>query len=778
MTSTYEPTDIEPKWQRTWAAEDLYRTPDSTRGHENKMILVEFPYPSGDLHTGHWYAFALPDMYARYNRMRGYNVMYPIGFDAFGLPAENAAIQRNLHPEEWTRGNMKKMTEQLRSMGAMFDWSREVRTIDPEYYKWTQWMFLRMFEKKLAYRASTAVNWCPKDRTVLANEQVVDGCCERCGTEVTQKRLEQWMMRITEYADRLVDGSEGLDWPRTTRLAQQNWIGRSKGARIIWKLTVPGQDAGTTVETFTTRPDTIFGVTFLVISPEKAKEWMEAGWPAPDGVQAYVTRSLRKRELERLEGSREKTGADTGIRAVNPLSGEEIPVWVADYVLGSYGTGAIMAVPAHDERDQEFASQFGLPIGSGELTDADDVVARLKKQDAGGPETTFKLRDWVISRQRYWGVPIPMVHCAVCGYVPVPDEDLPVQLPPLDDFKPTDDGRSPLARATEWLKVACPKCGDPAERETDTMDTFVDSSWYFLRYADPENAKHFASAAKLTQWLPVPMYVGGAEHNTMHLLYSRFFTKVLHDLGYLTFDEPFSARRNHGIIMGPDGQKMSKSRGNVVDPDVEVRRYGADTVRMYLAFMGPYEQGGPWDPKGITGVRRFLNRVWDMFQSPAAKATDESVERALHAATKSIGADLESFSLNTCVSALMKLLNTVEDAHSTMTTAQRARFACLLAPLAPHLAEELWRGVLKKKSSVHLQSWPDVDESLLKSAVAKIPVQVNGRVRTVLEFAQDAAEADVVAVAKSDENVARALGGKEPSKIIYLRGKLLNLVIS
>lgn len=778
MTSTYEPTDIEPKWQRTWAAEDLYRTPDSTRGHENKMILVEFPYPSGDLHTGHWYAFALPDMYARYNRMRGYNVMYPIGFDAFGLPAENAAIQRNLHPEEWTRGNMKKMTEQLRSMGAMFDWSREVRTIDPEYYKWTQWMFLRMFEKKLAYRASTAVNWCPKDRTVLANEQVVDGCCERCGTEVTQKRLEQWMMRITEYADRLVDGSEGLDWPRTTRLAQQNWIGRSKGARIIWKLTVPGQDAGTTVETFTTRPDTIFGVTFLVISPEKAKEWMEAGWTAPDGVQAYVTRSLRKRELERLEGSREKTGADTGIRAVNPLSGEEIPVWVADYVLGSYGTGAIMAVPAHDERDQEFASQFGLPIGSGELTDADDVVARLKKQDAGGPETTFKLRDWVISRQRYWGVPIPMVHCTVCGYVPVPDEDLPVQLPPLDDFKPTDDGRSPLARATEWLKVACPKCGDPAERETDTMDTFVDSSWYFLRYADPENAKHFASAAKLTQWLPVPMYVGGAEHNTMHLLYSRFFTKVLHDLGYLTFDEPFSARRNHGIIMGPDGQKMSKSRGNVVDPDVEVRRYGADTVRMYLAFMGPYEQGGPWDPKGITGVRRFLNRVWDMFQSPAAKATDESVERALHAATKSIGADLESFSLNTCVSALMKLLNTVEDAHSTMTTAQRARFACLLAPLAPHLAEELWRGVLKKKSSVHLQSWPDVDESLLKSAVAKIPVQVNGRVRTVLEFAQDAAEADVVAVAKSDENVARALGGKEPSKIIYLRGKLLNLVIS
>ena len=778
LMSSYEPTQIEPKWQRRWAAEKLYRTPDARRGHGNKMILVEFPYPSGDLHTGHWYAFALPDMYARYNRMRGYNVMYPIGFDAFGLPAENAAIQRNLHPEEWTRGNIAKMTEQLHSMGAMFDWSREVRTIDPDYYRWTQWMFNRMYQKGLAYRASTSVNWCPKDRTVLANEQVVDGCCERCGTQVTQKKLEQWMMRITEYADRLVDGSEGLDWPRTTRLAQQNWIGRSRGARIIWKLTIPGQTEGKIVETFTTRPDTIFGVTFLVISPEKAKEWMDAGWKASDGVKEYVTRSLRKRELERLEGTKEKTGVDAGVDAVNPLSGESIPVWIADYVLGSYGTGAIMAVPAHDERDREFATQFGLPISDAALRDADMIVAELEKLNAGRPETTYKLRDWVISRQRYWGVPIPMVHCKVCGYVPVPDEDLPVKLPPLEDFKPTDDGRSPLARATEWLSTACPQCGDPAQRETDTMDTFVDSSWYFMRYADPKNSKKFASPAKLKRWMPVPMYVGGAEHNTMHLLYSRFFTKVLRDLGHVTFDEPFLARRNHGIIMGPDGQKMSKSRGNVVDPDVEVKKYGADTVRMYLAFMGPYAQGGPWDPKGITGVRRFLVRVWDLFQKPAAKRADAVVERELHAATKSIGADLETLSLNTTVSTLMKLLNVVEDRTSTMTTAQRARFACLLAPLAPHLAEELWREILKKKSSVHTQSWPKFDAALLTSATARIPVQVDGRVRAVLEFASDATEADVVAAAKADANVARFLEGREPSNVVYLPGKLLNLVIS
>lgn len=775
---SYDPSAIETKWQRHWAAEKLYRVSDSKRGHENAMILVEFPYPSGDLHTGHWYAFALPDMYARYRRMRGANVMYPIGFDAFGLPAENAAIQRDLHPETWTRGNIAKMTEQLHSMGAMFDWSREVRTIDPDYYRWTQWMFLRMFEKGLAYRASTSVNWCPKDRTVLANEQVVDGCCERCGTEVVQKRLEQWMMRITDYADRLVDDSEGLDWPRTTRLAQQNWIGRSTGARIIWKLKVPDQKDGLVVETFTTRPDTIFGVTFLVISPEKAKEWIDTGWSAPKGVKDYVSRALRKRERERLEGTKEKTGAATGIHAINPLSGDLVPVWVADYVLGSYGTGAIMAVPAHDERDREFAEKFELPISDAALQDKDAVIAELKRKKAGTAETTFKLRDWVISRQRYWGVPIPMVHCAVCGYVAVPDADLPVKLPPLEDFKPTDDGRSPLARATEWLHVPCPNCGDPAERETDTMDTFVDSSWYFLRYADPKDSKRFAAPEKLKKWLPVPMYIGGAEHNTMHLLYSRFFTKVLHDLGYLTFNEPFLARRNHGIIMGPDGQKMSKSRGNVVDPDAEVKKYGADTVRMYLAFMGPYEQGGPWDPNGITGVRRFLNRVWELFQKPAAKKSDETAERALHAATKSIGADLETFSLNTCVSALMKLLNSIEDSGTTLTSAQRARFACVLAPLAPHLAEELWRVILKKKSSVHTQPWPDFDPVLLATATVRIPVQVNGRVRAVLEFAADTAEADVVAAAKNDANVARTLGGKEPSKVIYLPGKLLNLVIS
>ncbi|HTP56699.1 MAG TPA: class I tRNA ligase family protein [Candidatus Paceibacterota bacterium] len=775
---SYEPEKIEPAWQRRWATEHLYRIPDRVRGKKNRMVLVEFPYPSGDLHAGHWYAFALPDMHARYSRMTGHNVMYPIGFDAFGLPAENAAIQRGLHPEAWTRANISRMTAQLESMGAMFDWSREVRTIDPDYYRWTQWMFNRMFEKGLAYRAQTNVNWCPKDRTVLANEQVVDGCCERCGTEVIQKHLEQWMMRTTRYASRLVDGIEGLDWPRTTRLAQENWIGRSRGARIIWKLKIPDQPDTHTVETFTTRPDTIFGVTFLVISPEKAREWMDAGWEAPKGVKDYVARALRKRELERMEGNREKTGSATGIHAVNPLSGELIPVWVADYVLGSYGTGAIMAVPAHDERDAQFAAQFGLPVSDAALQDADAVVAELKKKHAGEAQTTFKLRDWVISRQRYWGVPIPLVHCAVCGYVPVPDADLPVKLPPLEDFKPTEDGRSPLARAAEWLRVKCPQCGDWAERETDTMDTFVDSSWYFLRYTDPKNAREFASKATMKHWLPVPLYVGGAEHNTMHLLYARFFTKVLHELGYLPFDEPFTARRNHGIIMGPDGQKMSKSRGNVVDPDEQVTQYGADTVRMYLAFMGPYEQGGPWDTKGIVGVRRFLNRVWDLFQKPAARKGDEETERALNDAVKAVGDDLATLSFNTCVSTLMKLLNTTEDRGTTLTKNQRERFVLLLAPLAPHIAEELWRAVLKKKTSVHTQPWPTYDAALSKTKTVPVPVQVNGRVRAVLQLPGDMAEDDAIAAAKNDEAVARHLEGREPSKVIYLPGRLLNLVIS
>lgn len=804
----YSPAKIEKKWQKYWAAKKLSVTKDKVAGKENKMVLVEFPYPSGNLHIGHWYAFALPDMYARYWRMRGFNVMYPIGFDAFGLPAENAAIERDIHPEKWTRGNIASMTKQLVSMGTMFDFSRAVSTIDPAYYRWTQWIFLRMFGHKLVYRAKTAVNWCPKDKTVLANEQVIDGRCERCSTLVQQRSLEQWMMRTTAYANELTDGLEGLDWPHASRVAQQNWIGRSEGAVITWKLKVPGQADKHTVETFTTRADTLFGVTFLVISPELAKTWTDAGWQASAEIKNYVSRALGRRELDRMESGHDKTGVATGVHALHPLTREMLPVWVSDYVLGSYGTGAIMAVPAHDGRDFDFAKKFslaikqvirpsdgsfhdmasayedaGIVVNSGPYngkTSAEAAVAiarKLHDLSMGGPKTTYKLRDWILSRQRYWGCPIPIIRCTTCGNVPVPEKDLPVKLPPLKDFKPADDGRSPLAKATAWLRVKCPTCGEWAERETDTMDTFVDSSWYYLRYTDPKNTKKFADAKKISAWMPVPMYIGGAEHNTLHLLYSRFFTKALHDMGQVPFAEPFTARRNHGIILGPDGQKMSKSRGNVVDPDKEVVKYGADTVRMYLAFMAPYEQGGPWDPKGINGVYRFLSRVHRLFSQKPSETADEHAQRALHLATKNIGADLEALALNTCVSELMKLLNAVEGAGTALTEKQREHFVQLLAPFAPHAAEELWMGVMKKKTSVHLQRWPDFNAKLLVEDSVMMPVQINGKVRDVISVPTDIREEDAVFAARKSEKVARYLEGAQVRKIIFIPGKLLNLVL-
>lgn len=777
--TAYTPGVIEKKWQKKWAHEKLNETTNHIAGRSNTMVLVEFPYPSGNLHIGHWFSFALPDMYARYLRMKGNNVMYPIGFDAFGLPAENAAIQRDIHPEAWTKQNIAHMTEQIESMGTMFDFSRAVSTIDPEYYRWTQWMFLRMFERDLAYRAKTTVNWCPTDMTVLANEQVVDGHCERCGTAVEQRALEQWMMRITKYANELIDDMDGLDWPNTTQSAQRNWIGRSSGARIIWKLT--GADelgSGHAVETFTTRPDTIYGVTFLVISPELAKRWMDAGWSVPERVTEYMSASLRKRELERLEGAKDKTGVATGIIATNPISGDSIPVWVADYVLGNYGTGAIMAVPAHDERDRAFADAFELPISDAPLHDAGEVIEKLVEFGAGYAETTFKLRDWVLSRQRYWGVPIPIIHCAQCGYVPVPDDQLPVKLPPLSDFRPADDGRSPLAKAEDWLSVKCPTCGGEAQRETDTMDTFVDSSWYYLRYTDPHNQEQFANADAMKQWLPVQMYIGGAEHNTMHLLYSRFFAHALHDLGYIHFKEPFSARRNHGIILGPDGQKMSKSKGNVVDPDIEVEKYGSDTVRLYLAFMAPYEQGGPWDPRGITGVHRFLSRMWNVFAQDVAVEASADAERAIHMATKNIGRDVEALALNTCVSEFMKLMNAIEEAGTALTVSQREHVARLLAPFAPHLAEELWRGVLGHSDSVHQQSWPAFEAEKLIADTVEVPVQVNGKVRDVLLVPPDIREDDIVALARASEKVAKFIEGADVKKIIYIPGRLVSIVIS
>jgi leucyl-tRNA synthetase len=768
--TTYDPQKIEKKWQKEWAKRNLYQTADSSQN--NYMLLTEFPYPSGNLHIGHWYAFALPDMRARYLRMKGHNVMYPIGFDAFGLPAENAAIKNKLNPRDWTEKNIAYMTEQLKSMGAMFDWSREVCTIDPDYYRWTQWMFLRFYEKGLAYRAKTTVNWCPTDKTVLANEQVIDGKCERDGTPVEQREIEQWMFKITEYADRLIDDLENLDWPETTRLAQKNWIGRSRGVLITFKLVnVPGQDDEKhAVEVFTTRPDTLYGATFLVISPELARKWNDIGWQASDEIKKYIQEALSKRELER-EKEIDKTGINTGMQAIHPLTGEKIPVWVADYVIGSYGTGAIMSVPAYDERDREFAEKFGLPIKDIELEDPEKITQELEKKGVGTRKTNYRLRDWVLSRQRYWGVPIPMIKCEKCGYQAALEDQLPIELPELEDFKPADDGRSPLAKVQDWVSVKCPKCNGDAERETDTMDTFVDSSWYFMRYTNPKNSKEFASKEKMDAWLPVPMYIGGAEHNTMHLLYSRFFTKALYDLGYVSFNEPFVARRNHGIILGPDGQKMSKSRGNVVDPDQQVEQFGADTVRMYLAFMAPYDQGGPWDPKGIHGVYRFLNRVWNL-----AGALKDSTDnpKAVAYAIKKIGSDLDTLRFNTAVSGLMKTLNEVE---RSITKEDFENFLKILAPLAPHISEELWHQ-LGHTDSIHQQAWPEYDPGLLVEEMYELPIQINGKVRDIIAVASEASEEQIQEQALASQTVQKYLTDKKIQKILIIPRKMVSIVVS
>ena len=755
----YNPNKIEKKWQRFWEAKNLYEAKDAEKGRENFMLLAEFPYTSGNLHMGHWFTYSIADIYARYMRMNGYNVMYPIGFDAFGLPAENAAIKSGSTPDKWTKQNIRNMTKQLKTIGAAFDWPRVVNTSNPDYYKWTQWIFLKLYEKGLAYRGETMVNWCPKDKTVLANEQVVNGCCERCDTPVEQRKLTQWMFKITSFADALADDLTDLDWPDDTKAAQVNWIGRSTGAEIEFPVRYSSQTHAddtqnnadntlTSVKVFTTRSDTLFGATYLVLAPEHGLiENLKSKIENWDEVSEYVEKAKRKTELQRKEEVGNKTGVELkGVKAINPATKEEIPVWVADYVLGGYGTGAIMAVPAHDERDFEFAKKFSLPIkpvinargGSylvieksltpanveklknyGEVKieakdknwgnfyrvsvsekDEESLINFLKENlleesidggswyaDSAGttnrivfkgkvfnfyenlekykeygrsiniPEeqldvryqvytgegvlinsgkfsgkesekakweitnfvggekkTQYRLRDWILSRQRYWGAPIPMIHCDKCGYVPVPEKDLPVKLPKLDDFLPVEGGKSPLARAEKWVKVKCPKCGGLAERETDTMDTFVDSSWYFIRYTDPKNKNRLAYTEKVNAWLPVPLYIGGREHNTMHLLYARFITKALNKLGVVDFSEPFLSRRNHGVIMGPDSKKMSKSRGNVVDPDVEVKRYGADTVRMNFAFLGPFEQDYAWNPKNINGIDRFLNRVWNLLQ--------------------------------------------------------------------------------------------------------------------------------------------------------------------
>ncbi len=812
MPDRYDPHAIEPKWRERWLADGVYRARDDDE-RPPWYALTMFPYPSGDLHTGHWYAMAPSDAAARFRRMQGYNVLFPIGFDAFGLPAENAAIQRGVDPREWTYGNIERMREQLRAMGAGFDWEREIVSCDPEYYRWTQWWFLKLYERGLAYRAGAAANWCPGCQTVLANEQVKDGLCDRSDDPVERRFLTQWFFRITAYAEELLDFG-GMDWPERIQTMQRNWIGRSEGANLRFPVDVAGVDEPLSV--FTTRPDTVYGATFMVLAPEHELVGRITTEGQREAVEAYVAATSRVTEVERLSTEREKTGVFTGTYALNPFNGARIPIWIADYVLVTYGTGAIMAVPAHDERDFAFARDHGLDVipvfdhpdidvnapleaafteggaminsGPFDGTPASEaipaVVAHAEAEGAGTGAVTYRLRDWLISRQRYWGTPIPMIHCEACGVVPVPEGDLPVLLPENVHFEPT--GQSPLTRIEEWVNVECPQCGAAARRETDTLDTFMCSSWYQMRYVDPHNPERPFSAGTMRQWLPVDIYTGGAEHAVMHLLYTRFFWKAARDMGIVEGDEPMKRLFNQGIILGPDGFRMSKSRGNVVAPDDQLEAHGSDAFRCQLMFIGPWDQGGPYNPSGMPGIVRWLNRLWSVAAEPPPAGGDAAASRELTAATqraiRDVTEDLDGFRFNTAIARLMELTTALARARESGgvdgATWDRSveTLILLTAPLAPHIAEELWerRG---QPYSVHLRAWPEFDEALVAEETVEIVVQVNGKVRDRLTLPAGATEAAARERALASERVQAWTEGKEPRRVIYVPGKLLNIVV-
>ncbi len=867
----YEPTAIEPKWQARWAELRLHDTDLDDPSRERFYLLTMYPYPSGALHIGHWYIVTPTDAIARFKRMHGFNVFLPIGFDAFGLPAENAAIKNRINPRDWTEANMENMRRQFRSMGATFAWDNQLATCDPEYYRWNQWMFTKFMENGLAYRSVSAVDWCPNDGT-LAREQVegTERRCWRCGAKVEKRELPQWYLRITNYADELLN-FEGIDWPEPIRIMQTNWIGRSSGAEVVFKTAPSGHHAGgEELRVFTTRPDTLFGATFMVLAPEHP---LVASLTSPDRraeVEAYVAEAAAKTEIDRLSTEREKTGVYTGGDAINPVNGERIPVYVADYVLMGYGTGAIMAVPAHDERDFAFAKKYGLaivnvvmprdadpdavleqaftekeqhaaeavgipeaieripvlgPVGdmvaadrgfhrlvmvnSGQFTGRpaalayDEIVDWLEAQGTGRRATTYRLRDWLISRQRYWGTPIPVIHCEDDGPVPVPEADLPVLLPDTVDYQ--GSGENPLNRDEAFLRVDCPRCGKPARRETDTMDTFIDSSWYWFRYLSPHNEEGPVDPTLVEQWTPVDQYTGGAEHAVMHLLYSRFFTKAMRDIGLVNQNEPFRRLFNQGQILGADGERMSKSRGNTVDPDDLIARYGADAVRLFLMFMGPWDQGGPWSPTGISGVAKFLGRVWAIAIDPhgsepsdpqAAElpaGEDESDARdrmraAAHRTLRDVTADYEGFRWNTMVAKLMELSNVLWRYRGTSVAGlpewdEAVRLLLLmLAPAAPHITEEIWERLGpppgRPWSSIHTHRWPDVDETAIVEATREVPIQVNGKLRDRVTVDTGISDIELEQVVLARDKIRAAIGEGKVVRIIHAGGgKLVNVVV-
>ncbi len=802
--SKYNPKDIEPKWQKHWVENRTFSAPNDY-SLPKFYALVEFPYPSGQgLHVGHPRPYTAMDAVARKRRLEGYNVLYPIGWDAFGLPTENFAIKNHIHPSIVTKNNIDRFREQIQALGISFDWDREVDTTDPSYYKWTQWIFLQLFKKGLAYKKEMAVNWCTSCKVVLANEEVVNGACERCSGDVIRKVKSQWMLKITEYAGRLIDDLEGLDYIERVSTSQKNWIGRSHGAQITF-----GTTAGDDLVVYTTRADTLFGATYMVMSPEHEflKQW-QGQLTNMDDIKAYQNAAARKSDFERTELSKdkEKTGVRLqGVQAVHPVTGAEIPIFISDYVLASYGTGAIMAVPAHDERDWAFAKKFSLPIvevvrggdvqneayvncNEGELVNSDflngqsveqakeTMVAWLSKEGKGEAKTNYKLRDWVFSRQRYWGEPIPVVHCDCCGWVPIDESLLPLELPYIEDFEPTEEGDSPLARHEEWLQTTCPKCGAAARRETDTMPQWAGSSWYFLRYCDPKNNEALASKEALNYWMPVDWYNGGMEHTTLHLLYSRFWHKFLFDIGVVDQKEPYQKRTSHGMILGENGEKMSKSRGNVVNPDEIIDEFGADTMRVYEMFIGDFEKSAPWNTASIKGSRRFLDRAWALQDNLIdSEEIRPQLEANVHRSIKKVGYDLEHLKHNTAIACLMSLLNDFAAAGG-VTKGELRIFLVLLNPFAPHLTEEMWQQQ-GFGEEIAKQKWPEYDESKTVESQVEVLVQVNGKPKARLTVAAELGKDELLALAKAEASVQEALAGKTVVKEIVVPGKLINLAV-